>query len=76
MITAWVSSETICGDNPPALPELPPITRRTRKPVRLIGHPQWSDRALAGMVELYRSDKANVPSGHADTDATQEGATR
>lgn len=49
--------EQLGGENPPALPELPRITRYTRVPVRVIGMPVWTDRAITAMVELYRQHR-------------------
>jgi hypothetical protein len=66
MITATTDPAQLGGDNPPALPELPRIAPRTRKPVRLVGDPAWSDRAIALVAELARHE-LNAAHSSADT---------
>lgn len=65
-MTATTPIEYIGGANPPALPALPPIAprTRTRKPVRIIGAPVWTDRAVASVVEIYRAEQRAELAGH------------
>ena len=66
MLTATTPIEFIGGANPPALPQLPPITPRPRLTARRIlatatveGRPQWTPatlRALADMRVRRRPD--------------------
>ena len=59
MITATTPTELIGGANPPALPQLPPITRRSRLTARRIiagatveGRPQWTPETLAALAAM------------------------
>lgn len=51
MIVATTPIEYICGDNPPTLPVLYPITPRLRVPVRLVGRPDWSPSVLTALAQ-------------------------
>ena len=56
-MNGWTDPAQLGGDNPPALPQLPPITRRSRLTARRIiagatveGRPQWTPETLAALA--------------------------
>ena len=59
MLTATTPIEFIGGANPPALPQLPPITPRPRLTARRIlatatveGRPQWTPETLRALADM------------------------
>ena len=64
MLTATTPIEFIGGENPPALPQLPPITPRPRLTARRIiagasveGRPQWTPETLRALADMRAQEQ-------------------